>query len=49
MVFSLLVLCGPARALYEDTGIYTPVDDSGDTGDTSDSGDSLYNLASDAR
>ena len=36
----LLVASGLALAFYEDTGIYTPVDDSGDTGDTADSGDS---------
>lgn len=39
MLFSLIVASGPALAFYEDTGIYTPVDDSGDTGDSGDSGD----------
>jgi len=38
MLFTIL-LSGPALAFYEDTGIYTPVDDTGDTGDTGDSGD----------
>jgi MYXO-CTERM domain-containing protein len=33
-----LVASGPALAFY-DTGIYTPVDDTGDTGDSGDSGD----------
>jgi len=34
-----IIASRPALALYEDTGIYTPVDDSGDTGDTGDTGD----------
>lgn len=39
-MLSLLVASGLALAFYEDTGVYTPVDDTGDTGDTADSGDS---------
>ena len=38
-MLSILVASGLALAYYEDTGVYTPVDDSGDTGDTGDSGD----------
>ena len=39
MLFSILVASGLARATIYDTGVYTPVDDSGDTGDSGDSGD----------
>ena len=38
MLFTIVASL-PAVAFYEDTGIYTPVDDSGDTGDTGDTGD----------